>query len=295
VNAEASDTVAWRALHTETVDRFVRAGFATAEIDARRIVEEAAGIEPARFAIDLDEPATVRGVARLDAMVARRLTGEPLQYVVGRWGFRSLDLAVDRRALIPRPETEMVAGLVVAEASRRTAAGAASVTVVDLGTGSGAIGLAVAQECPRAHVVATDRSREALALARANLIGLGRAATRVRLEAGSWFDAVPADLAGSIDVLVSNPPYVADGDELPAVVREWEPVEALRSGPDGLDDLVRIIDGSGPWLADDGLIVLEMAPGQTSAMADRLRAQGLRVEIHDDLAGRPRAVSGRRV
>ena len=135
--------------------------------------------------------------------VARREAGEPLQYVVGSWGFRRLDLAVDRRALIPRPETEVTAEVAI-DAARRIA----EPIVVDLGTGSGAIGLSVAWECRHAHVWATDRSSEALEVARANLAGLGRAGARVRLAAGDWFGALPDDLVGRVDVAVSNPPYV---------------------------------------------------------------------------------------
>jgi release factor glutamine methyltransferase len=292
-------TVAWRELLAAAERTLADGGAATAAIDARRIVEEAAGVEPSEFRAVLDEPATVRGVARLDAMVARRAAGEPLQYVVGRWGFRSLDLAVDRRALIPRPETEVVAGLAIAEVERIAAAvehagGHREVLVVDLGTGSGAIALAVATECPRARVLAVDVAPDALALARANLAGIGRAATRVSLHEGSWFDALPSAVVGSVDVIVANPPYVADDEELPPVVDDWEPTGALRAGPRGLDDLVCIVDGADRWLTPDGVVVLEMAPHQTARIADRLATSGFTASIHRDLAGRDRAVVGRR-
>src|SRR5690606_38267662 len=148
--------------------------------------------------------ATVRGAIHLDAMLARRERGEPLQYVMGRWGFRSLDLLVDDRVLIPRPETEVLAGLALDEVRRLGAP-----IAVDLGTGSGAIALSLAAEQPGLEVWGTDASEDALAVARANLAGLGRAATRVRLVAGDWFAALPAELAGRIGVVVSNPPYVA--------------------------------------------------------------------------------------
>ena len=218
----------------------------------------------------LDTAATVRGVASFDRLVARRENGEPLQYVVGRWGFRHLDLMVDRRVLIPRPETEFVAGLAIEEVVARSGAGR-EVVVADLGTGSGALGFAIATECAAARVLATDRSLDALAVARANLAGLGRAAGRVSLHEGSWFDALPTSVRGAIDVLVSNPPYIGDDEELPAVVGGWEPSEALRAGPVGDEDLQTILDGADEWVAPGGAVVLEMAPDQTAVIADRFR------------------------
>ena len=169
----SGSTVAWRSFHEEAVARLTGAGFESAEVDARRIVEAASGFEGGEFHLGLAELATKRGVVRFDAMLDRRLAGEPLQYVIGSWGFRTLDLMVDRRVLIPRPETEVVAGIgidLVRSLDR-------SATVLDLGTGTGAIAFAIAQEVPRATVVATDRSADALALARANLAGIGPAAT----------------------------------------------------------------------------------------------------------------------
>ncbi|MDW3219283.1 MAG: peptide chain release factor N(5)-glutamine methyltransferase [Acidimicrobiales bacterium] len=274
-------TIAWRELLAEAAAR-------VGERDARRIVEELTDAAPGQLHRELDDLVTERALARFDEMVARRAAGEPLQYVLGRWGFRSLDLMVDRRVLIPRPETEVVAGLaidaVVARGTER------DVLVADLGTGSGAIALAVAAECTAARVLATDASADALAVARANLAGLGRAAARVSLHDGSWFDALPDGLCGSLDVIVSNPPYVADDEDLPAVVGEWEPPGALRAGPDGLDDLHCIVDQSVRWLAADGTLVLEMAPDQTVAIARRCEQRGFVASIHQDLAGRDRAV-----
>ncbi len=238
-------TVAWSQLLAE----------ATAQVganDARRIVEEVTGAEPGALHRVLDELATERGVARFDAMVSRRGGGEPLQYVLGRWGFRSLDLMVDRRVLIPRPETEVVAGLAIGALLARRSVVDRDLLVADLGTGSGAIGLSIAVECVTARIMATDTSTEALAVARANLAGIGRAATRVTLHEGSWFAALPPAVEGSLDLIVSNPPYVPDGETLPAVVHDWEPSGALRAGSAGLDDLRRIIEDAPRWLAEGG-------------------------------------------
>jgi release factor glutamine methyltransferase len=200
---------------------------------------------------------------------------------------------VDRRVLIPRPETEVVAGLAIEEVVARSGAGR-EVVVADLGTGSGALGFAIATECAAARVLATDRSPDALAVARANLAGLGRAAGRVSLHEGSWFDALPMSVRGAIDVLVSNPPYIGDDEELPAVVGEWEPLEALRAGPVGDEDLRTIFHGADDWVAPGGAVVLEMAPDQTAVIADRFREAGWQASIHGDLAGRDRAVVARK-
>src|SRR5438105_5970876 len=143
-------------------------------------------------------------------MVARRAAGEPLQYVLGRWAFRTLDLMVDRRVLIPRPETEQVVEVALAEARRLHARIAA-----DLGTGSGAIALSLAAELPGVDVWATDVSADALAVARANLAGIGTfAAARVRIQEGDWFGALPPELRGRLDIVVSNPPYIGDDESL---------------------------------------------------------------------------------
>lgn len=291
--SEPGDSVRWQALLRETRTRLARAGVESPAAEARHIVGSAAGTEEAGLASMLDRPATARAVARLDAMVAARSEGRPLQYVLGRWGFRTLDLLVDPRVLIPRPETEAVAGWAIAEIASQSDRGEA--TVVDLGTGSGAIALSVAVECPRARVHASDVSAEALAVARANLAGAGRAAARVTLHEGDWFDALPGELRGRVDVVVSNPPYVADGDELPSVVADWEPELALRAGPDGLDAVVRVIDGAAAWLRPGGTLVVEMAPRQTGPMAERARRAGFSpVRVEQDLAGRDRAVIARR-
>lgn len=285
-------TISWGELLGEATARFEHSGSDTAAIDARRIVEEASGVEPSGFHGVLGELATVRGVAAFDRMVARRERGEPLQYVVGRWGFRHLDLMIDARVLIPRPETEEVAGLAIDEVRSRTAE--RDVLVADLGTGSGAIGLSIATECASARVLATDVSTEALQVARANLTGIGRAASRVSLHEGSWFDALPASVRGSLDVLVSNPPYVTDDEVLPPVVAEWEPTRALRAGSAGLDDLVVIADGAGEWVRPGGVAILEMAPTQTSLIAERFVTLGWAAAVHTDLRGRDRAVVARR-
>ena len=211
--------------------------------------EEASGWDRAELVRRLDEVAPDRLVDYARSMVDRRAGGEPLQYVLGRWGFRGLDLLVDRRVLIPRPETETVVDVALAELRRLfTVAGeraAGPPFVVDLGTGSGAIALAVAAEVPDALVWATDVSDDALAVARANLAGSGSAVgPRVRLAAGRWYEALPDALRGRVDLIVSNPPYVAEGEELPAEVADWEPRDALVSGATGLEAIDEVVAGA---------------------------------------------------
>lgn len=290
----ASGGVAWRQLLVEAVERLRVAGVPSPEADARWIVEEASGNEGADFQSGLDDLATRRGVVRFDRMLARREAGEPLQYVLGRWSFRHLDLFVDRRALIPRPETEVVAGLAIDELDRVRAERGAAGVVADLGTGTGAIGLSVAAERPGTSVWLTDRSEEALAVARANLAGIGRAGIDVRVAAGSWFAALPAELVGGLAVVVSNPPYVAAGDQLPPEVRDWEPEGALISGPSGLEALRVLVDAAPTWLVPEGALVLELAPHQGEEIARAAAARFAEVQVRADLAGRDRALVARR-
>lgn len=279
-------TIAWRALLAETEERLRAAGLASPEVDARRIVEEASGYEGPELTLALSELATERGVARLDGMVVRRLGGEPLQHVLGRWGFRTLDLLVDRRALIPRPETEVVAGLAL-----EVLEGKVKPVAADLGTGTGAIALSLAAEHPSVQVWAADRSAAALDITRANLAGLGRPAARVRVVEGSWFEALPSELHGCLDVVVSNPPYVGADEDLPAEVRDWEPADALISGPTGLEAIELIVAEVHAWLAPGGTVVIEHAPGQAEAVRGLAQAAGLAdARTEPDLTGRPRAL-----
>lgn len=236
---------------------------------------------------------------RLAALVARRLAGEPLQYVIGRWGFRTLDLMVDARVLIPRPETEQVVDVALAEIDR-LAAGLPEpdrLVGVDLGTGSGAIALALAAERTRVEVWATDVSPAALDVARANLAGLGgRPAARVRLACGSWWTALPMELRGRVDLAVSNPPYVSTGEmsTLEAQVADWEPQIALEAGPTGVEAVEQIIGEADGWLRPGGTVVFEIAPQQAGPVAAMARAAGFaEVEVRRDLSGRDRALVAR--
>lgn len=315
--APADEAVAaWPAVLAETVARLDDARVASPAAEARLLVEEAAAGAPMALLVARDEAATRGQLARLEAMVTRRLGSEPLQYVLGHWAFRTLDLLVDPRVLIPRPETEVVAGHALSELdrlrsrqlcagrdppvkagegggrSRRASAGQS--VVVDLGTGSGALGFAIAVERPGVSVWAVDRSPDALEVARANLNRIGAAAANVRLLQGSWFDPLPPALRGRVDVIVSNPPYVAQRDPLPPEVGEHEPREALIAGPSGLEAIETIVGGAGPLLAEGGSLVVEIGAGQAAAAAALAEAAGFAdVAVHPDLAGRDRVLVAR--
>jgi release factor glutamine methyltransferase len=259
--------------------------------EARWICEVATALDGADFEAALDDPLTDRMVHHHDAMVARYRAGEPIQYVLGRWGFRRLDLAVDRRVLIPRPETELVVEAVV----ELLADHPGPRLIADLGTGSGAIGLALADELPLddTTVWITDVDEDALAVARANLAGIGRAARNVRASAGDWFEALPD--GERFDVVVSNPPYVADDSPmLDSNVSEYEPHLALFAGADGLDAHRILVFGARDRLVDGGWLVLEIGADQGGAIRDLFERAGyVDVGVRRDLAGHDRVASGR--
>jgi len=296
----------WRDARASTEAVLRAAGVAAPEVEARWLLERVSGYEGAELVVGEHELATAPALATLDRMVERRLAGEPLQYVLGQWQFLGLELLVDQRVLVPRPETESVARRAIDEAVRlglRRGTGdpwsAMTTTdvVVDLGTGSGALALALASELPDAQVWAVDVSDDALAIARANIAGVGGGvAPRMRVAAGSWFDALPPELRGEVRVMVTNPPYIAEHEvlSLPATVIDWEPYGALVSGPTGLEAIEVVVAGAPEWLADDAVLVCELAPHQAEAAAALARDAGFaEVDVHVDLTGRARALVAR--
>jgi release factor glutamine methyltransferase len=283
-------SAAWRDLYAGVATRLPA-------VEARWLVEAVSGVDRSRWT----EPAPADGSARLGALVERRLAGEPLQYVLGRWSFRGLDLLVDPRVLIPRPETEIVAGVAIDQARRLHLPSPGHTgprVVADLGTGSGAIALALAAELPGTEVWATDASPAALDVARANLAAVAPgAASRVRLAGGVWYEALPARLRGRLAVIVSNPPYVTEAEfaGLPPEVRDHEPAGALVAGPTGRECLEHLVAGGLGWLAPGGVLVLELAPDQAAPLRAAATAAGYQaVAVHRDLAGRDRVLVARR-
>ncbi len=295
-----------RALRREAADRLAAAGVAVPHDEARWLLECVSGLEGSELAAGDAEPASSRERRRLGELLDRRLAGEPIQHVLASWSFRGHDLFVDPRVLIPRPETEQVveSALVAlsdsgVERGRRDPWRGTDTAydVADLGTGSGAVAIALAAELPGAAVWATDVDGEALAVARANVAGAGSVATRIRLLFGSWFDALPAELRGRVRLIVTNPPYVAEAEwpHLPAEVRDHEPRSALVAGPSGLEAIAAIVADAPVWLGPDGLLVVEI--GETQAGAARalaIDAGFVDVVVHLDLAGRDRVLVARR-
>jgi len=263
---------------------------------AQWLCEHASGCDAGEFAGILDELVSERSAQHLQSMLARYATGEPLQYVMGRWAFRRLDLLIDSRVLIPRPETELLVEHVTRYAMQKIRDVGRGVTIADLGTGSGAVGLSLLHELPfeSAEVWMTDVSEDALHVARANAAGVGRNAVGARFGHGSWYEALHTDLRGSLDVIVSNPPYIAIGDSLVGdSVLKWEPHSALFAGKDGLKDLRIIVAGATDWLAPGGLLAVEMGFTQAAVVTQLFESAGFNhVSVHKDLAGLDRFVTG---
>jgi len=256
-------------------------GSATPRLDAELLLAHALGVD--RTTLFLDPEREVGGeAARAFQTLARRRSVEraPVAYLLGRRGFRRLELAVDPRALIPRPETELLVevGLELPYGAR----------VVDVGTGSGAVALALKDERPDLDVVGTDVSADALDVARGNA---GRLGLDVAFVEGDLLCLPPA--LGAPDAILSNPPYVADGDPLPPDVAQHEPWIALHAGPDGLDVIRRLVRAAAASGAS--LLALEVGAGQAPAVVALAREAGFAdVATRADLAGIERVVVARR-
>ncbi len=282
-------TITWAELEAAAELRLAPSLGEAASREALWMCEEASGFDPRDWYVGSGRAATRREVVHLDAMLGRRLAGEPLQYVLGHWPFRGLDLAVDPRALIPRPETEGLVDVVLGELDRVVSAGGPPL-VADLGTGTGAIAIAVAVERPGTQVWAVDRSAGAAALARANVAGAGLVGERLRVIEGSWFEPLDPALAGGFAVVASNPPYVAVGDAVDQAT-SWEPPEALWSGADGLDAIRELVATVGDWLVPGGAFVCELGAEQGAKVLALAERSGLTdLTVLPDLSGRDRVL-----
>jgi release factor glutamine methyltransferase len=267
----------------KSADYLAGKGVPSPRVDAEHLVSTALGMSRLDLYLEHDRPLTETQVAGCRELVRRRGAREPLAYVIGEWGFRRLTLRVDRRALIPRPETE-----IVVERCLALLRDLAEPAVLDVGTGSGAIGLAIADEHPGARVTATDVSTDALALAAENVerLGLG---DRVRLLRHDLADPLPG---GPYDLVVSNPPYVGldELETLQPEVRDWEPRDAL-VGSGATQAFAR---GARAAVRRGGHVVVEVADGTDEEIANLLTTLGFRdVGCTTDLAGRMRVVEGR--
>ena len=264
-----------------------RHGSPTARLDAELLLGHALGLGRVELYTGFERPLGEDELAECRELIARRAKREPVAYILGRWGFRGLDLDVDRRVLVPRPETELLVdrGLAVLD-------GVAGPAVLDVGTGSGAIALALASELPEARVAGCDVSGDALEVARANGERLG-----VEVE---W---VASDILAGVEgrrfhLVVSNPPYVAAGEieALEPEVRDWEPRGATVAGETGLEAIERLVAQAPAALEPGGALVLEVGAGQAAAVAALLEGAGLAGVGRDpDHAGIERIVWGRAV
>jgi release factor glutamine methyltransferase len=265
--------------------RLAAAGVPTPEVDAALLLAHVTGWPRARLRLAASEPLPEATRDALAPLLERRAAREPVQLLLGSVGFRHLDVLVRPGVFIPRPETEVLAGLAI---ERTPARG----LVVEPCTGTGAIACAVATEAD-AHVVATDRSPAAVALARDNA---ARTDADVEVHEGDLLAPVPTELRGRVDVLVSNPPYVATGElvGLEPEVLDWDPREALVSGPSGHEVSDRLIAEAMGWLRPGGWLLLEVDAGRGAPTAARCRAAGYaEADVVPDLTGRLRFVVAR--
>lgn len=271
----------------ETADFFAKRGLDNARLQAELLLAAVLGLQRLDLYLQFDKILTPAEVDAYRDHVRRRLQGEPVQHITGTAGFRRLDLQVNSAVLIPRPETELVV-----EAALACLQDAAEPRVLDLGCGSGAIALAIAQECAAARVWAVDISAEALELAQANA-ARHDLQERVEWGQGDLFEAVEGQ---HFQLIVSNPPYIPTADiaVLEPEVREYEPHLALDGGGDGLDYYRRIAAEARDRLTPDGALVLEIGVGQAEEVS-ALFADGWQgLQVQPDLAGIPRVVSVRR-
>lgn len=270
---------------------FGERGFENARLEAELLLAATLGIPRLNLYLQFDRPLAQDELAAYREVVRRRLRGEPLQYIVGEVRFRELTLGVDRRVLIPRPETEVLAGVAIDWVRARAETGRPARTALDIGTGCGAIALSLAQETELAGILGTDISGEALKVARANASKTGHS-DRVVFQEGALWDLV----TDRFDVIISNPPYIADGERagLADTVRDWEPAVALFAGPTGLEMLEPLVGGARERLAAQGLLAVEVGLGQASRVAELATEAGLLdARIVLDLSGRERIVTAR--
>lgn len=257
--------------------RRLAAASETPRLDAELLLAAALGLErQALLLSDLEQEAP----AGFEQLVARREACEPVAYIVGRRGFWTIELEVAPGVLVPRPDSET---LIEAAVAHFGSGGPRS--ILDLGTGSGALLLAALDQWPAAHGIGIDRCERALAIARANGARLGLA-DRAQFRLGDWGEG----LKQSFDLILCNPPYVETDADLPRDVVEWEPHEALFAGVDGLDDYRRIAPQISDLLREDGIACIEIGLGQADAVIALFAAEGLRVDQRDDLGGRTRCL-----
>ncbi len=269
----------------KTTDFFAGRGIESARLNAELLVGEALGLKRMQLYLQFERPLSEPELEKIRPLVRRRGQHEPLQYILGATDFFGLTLKVDRRALIPRPETEQLVELVTTRLTTPPT------QVLDLGTGTGAIALALAKHYPTTAVTAVDVSEDALALARENATALALA-ERVDFLRSNWFEQLTVDVR--FDLIVANPPYLTAAETAATApeVRGFEPAHALTSaGVDGLADLQAIVMGAPQFLSPGGLLALETGTGQHAALQRLATECGFKaVESRQDLTKRDRFI-----
>lgn len=276
-------------------------GFENARLEVELLLGHALSLPRIELYLQFERQMKAGELAAFKALLKRRLTGEPVQYVTGTAAFMLGEFEVTRAVLIPRPETEaltevvlrMLEGVGGAAAGSDASASPAPI-VADIGTGSGVIATTVAMRVPKAVVYATDVSAAALEVAARNAERAGVAERVTFLEGEMLHPLRDQVLAGKVTALVSNPPYIPTGEleGLQAEVRDFEPREALDGGEDGLD-CIRVLVQDGPeFLSPGGFMALEVGDGQASVVAELMRERLADVDVHKDYAGRERVVTG---
>ena len=266
----------------KTSEFFAAKGIESPRLNAELLVGHALGLVRMRLYLEFERPVTEAELATIRELVRRRGRREPLQYIVGSVDFSGLRLKADARALIPRPETELLVETVVSRCQEPPA------RILDLGTGGGAIALALAKAFPGASVMAVDASAPALSLAAENALATGLSG-RVQFTLSSGFEGLPK--GEEFDLIVSNPPYLSQREvaEAPPEVRDHEPHGALASGSDGYGDIGQIITQSPAFLSAGGLLAVETGTGHHAEASQTAKAAGFgRSESFRDLTGRDR-------
>jgi release factor glutamine methyltransferase len=271
----------------KTTEFFGAKGIESPRLNAELLVGSALGLKRMQLYMQFERPLSEAELEKVRPLVRRRGQREPLQYILGETDFCGLRLKTDRRALIPRPETELLVEIVVAACAVPPA------RILDLGTGSGAIALALAKAFPTAEVLGVDRSPEALALARENAAAAGLARP-VTLAESDWFSAVAS---GPFDLIVANPPYLSAEEtaQTAAEVHQFEPVSALTAADEGRADLLAIIRTAPGFLSPGGLLAVETGISQHAILRSAAEVAGLVDFVsRQDLTGRDRYVLARR-
>ncbi len=275
-----------------TADFLAQKQIASPRLDAELLLAYLLGVERIQLYMQFDRPLSSQELSQYRQLVRRRAACEPIAYITGEKEFWSLKFKVTPQVLIPRPETE-----ILLETALGLCHNLSQPLILDLGTGSGNLAISLAKELEQAHLAASDLSAEALDIARENAQTHG-VAEGINWYCGDLFSCL-GDIKGQVDLLVSNPPYIAEDElaQLQPEVRDFEPRQALAAGSDGLDVFRKIAAQAGDWLKTGGFLCLEIGAGQADAVGKLLQASGdfTRIEVIKDYAGLDRVVTSRRV